>query len=731
MRQSPQTQNSTPFTRRQVLKSGVTGVTATTLGLVQAEVSRGADANPPEYDDTTVVRESVWVETDTDTDNTGELDRTHVSIARPQSAEPLPVLVRADPYAVPDNDRADLSPDYPNYQSKVNSTMEVELYRPDASVSTQGNTNTIGVVPGQVFDRSYYYEKALLPEGYIFAYASPLGTGLSTGCSSLGGKPEIASIKAVIDWLNGRRKAYDSRSGGKPVDAAWTTGTTGMFGGSYRGTLANGVAATGVDGLETIVPIRSISSWYSYVRSNGAVISGGQTTASSANPLTMLAAFVTTRTDSESCDTSIDEMTKKLDRKTGNYNDFWAERDYTTGDNQINASVLAVHGISDTNTRPRQLTKWLDVLRDEDVPYKVWVHQGGHDDPREHENKEKPWVELLKKWFGYWLKDKDNGVMERPTALVERPDKTLTEAADWPSERSETVPLRLHPNGENDGQLMTTVPSEPGTETLVDDSTQPPTQLLEAESQENRLVYRTETLDGPVRVSGQIEPQLTLSVDSPAALLSVGLVDFGPDEAEIVTRGWMNLQNRETLEHSRRIDPGTEYTVTFPTEPAEHVFEQGHRLGVMVFSSDYTVTKRPPSSPELTITLSESLIDVPIVGGTAAFKAALSGETVPEPYGVTYTYPGEQESDGDAGSEESTNETPAETETTPTETPTEATKTESLDEATPTTDTATDSERTAESQKVDDNGAGFGVVSAVSGVGALGYVLKRRFRERQ
>jgi predicted acyl esterase len=71
----------------------------------------------------------------------------------------------------------------------------------------------------------------------------------------------------VIDWLNGRNTA---RTGdGTPVQATWTTGAVGMIGKSYDGTLANGVAATGVQGLRTIVPISAISSWYDYTRSGG------------------------------------------------------------------------------------------------------------------------------------------------------------------------------------------------------------------------------------------------------------------------------------------------------------------------------------------------------------------------------------------------------------------------------------------------------------------------------
>ena len=45
-----------------------------------------------------------------------------------------------------------------------------------------------------------------------------------------------------------------------------------MIGKSYDGTLSNGVAATGVEGLKTIVPISAISAWYNYSRDNGIVV---------------------------------------------------------------------------------------------------------------------------------------------------------------------------------------------------------------------------------------------------------------------------------------------------------------------------------------------------------------------------------------------------------------------------------------------------------------------------
>ena len=63
----------------------------------------------------------------------------------------------------------------------------------------------------------------------------------------------------MIDWLRGRTPAYTTLADTTPVTADWDNGKTAMIGKSYDGTFANGVAATGVEGLTTIVPISAIS----------------------------------------------------------------------------------------------------------------------------------------------------------------------------------------------------------------------------------------------------------------------------------------------------------------------------------------------------------------------------------------------------------------------------------------------------------------------------------------
>src|SRR3954453_11636 len=122
-----------------------------------------------------------------------------------------------------------------------------------------------------------YYDNYFLPRGYAYILAQMNGTGYTEeGCPMHGGPGDIAGEKSVVDWLNGRVKAYALKAGTsttpdltKEVVADWHNGSSGMIGKSYDGTLSNGVAATGVAGLKTIVPISAISAWYNYSRTGG------------------------------------------------------------------------------------------------------------------------------------------------------------------------------------------------------------------------------------------------------------------------------------------------------------------------------------------------------------------------------------------------------------------------------------------------------------------------------
>src|SRR3954447_85113 len=116
-----------------------------------------------------------------------------------------------------------------------------------------------------------FLDNYFVPRGYAYVLGQMNGTGYTeNGCPLHGGPGDIAGEKSIVDWLNGRVKAYKTASLTAPeVVADWHNGSSAMIGKSYDGTLSNGVAATGVEGLKTIVPISAISDWYLYSRTGG------------------------------------------------------------------------------------------------------------------------------------------------------------------------------------------------------------------------------------------------------------------------------------------------------------------------------------------------------------------------------------------------------------------------------------------------------------------------------
>ena len=102
-----------------------------------------------------------------------------------------------------------------------------------------------------------FYDNYFVPRGYAFIAAQLNGTAFSTGCPT-------ARRPDRHRRLQGRRRLAQRPRPGlharptAPRAEATPTGTTAsrrMIGKSYDGTFANGVAATGVEGLKTIVPI--------------------------------------------------------------------------------------------------------------------------------------------------------------------------------------------------------------------------------------------------------------------------------------------------------------------------------------------------------------------------------------------------------------------------------------------------------------------------------------------
>jgi hypothetical protein len=186
-------------------------------------------------------------------------------------------------------------------------------------------------------------------------------------------------------------------------------------------------------------------------------------------------------------------------------------------------------------------------------------------------------------------------------------------------------------------------------ETLTDDASQEDQALLDAASSGNRLVYQSNPLTKDIRISGTPSVTLRMAFSKPKANLSAALISYPATggSGTILTRGWLDPENRNSDYVSDPITPGTFYTLKFDMQAKDAIVPAGRRLGLMVFSSDRQYTIRPAAGTQLTLDLAGSSITIPVVGGTSALATATGtdietgtvGGTVPATLALTLGAP--------------------------------------------------------------------------------------------
>jgi len=565
------------------------------------------------------ILERLWVETDFDSDKDGKLDRVHVDVTRPKQTNTeglrVPVIYESSPYFAGTGDGGSILWD-------VNQEVGAE---PPARKSH----------PTIVFDPnrtrvSNSLVRQWVPRGFAVVHSEAPGTGLSTGSPTVGGRAERMAPKAVIDWLNGRAKGFTSLNGVIEVKADWCTGKVGMTGTSYNGTLPVAAATTGVKGLEAIIPVAPNTSYYHYYRSNGLIRHPGGWLG---EDIDSLYDFI------NSGDPAIRVRSNQLyrdgefvagrERKTGDYNEFWKERDLLNFVGGIKCAVLMAHAFNDWNVVPEHSVRISDALKGK-VPLVQYFHQGGHGGD--------PPFELMNKWFTRFLYGVENGIDKGPKSYIVRESGGApVPYADYPHPDSGQVTFYPVPGGNKVGELTLKGPSERAVESLSDDVAFSAGALAKLGESQNRLLYATPELKAPLHLSGTARVTIRLASSAAAANLSVYLVqlpwvDSRSGTANLITRGWADPQNAKSLTKGGNyssMDPGTPLkpgefvTLTFDLQPDDQIIPAGKRIGLMVISSDREFTVWPKAGTKLTVDLGATKVSLPVVGGLSAYEGAV------------------------------------------------------------------------------------------------------------
>jgi X-Pro dipeptidyl-peptidase len=561
------------------------------------------------------IKHDLWVETEFDSDDSGSNDRMHVSVCRQKQTETeglkVPVVYVTSPYF-----------------SGIGSTEKPFMWNPEHELGEEPSNH---IQPPEIVQQSNRpsisnsHTKAWVPRGYAVVHSCSPGTGLSQGCPTIGGKNESLAPKAVIDWLCGRAKGFTSVDGNEEVTADWCSGKVGMTGTSYNGTLPIAAATTGVEGLEAIIPIAPNTSYYHYYRANGLVRHPG---GYMGEDVDVLYNFIHSGDPKmrEHCNCEIRDklFANNQDRITGDYNEFWASRDYSKQLDNFKAAALMAHGFNDWNVMPSHTIRIHEALKKKGVPLQAYLHQGGH----------RGYVpmKLMNRWFTRYLHGVENGVENDEKSWVVREDarpQNPTPYAAYPHAEAAPVRLYLNQGGNRAGALTReSADAKQGLEHLIDDVGIGGNGLAKAAESQNRLLYVTPVFDKPVHLSGTSKIKIKVASEKTAANLSVWMVSLPWTQSmklndNIITRGWADPQNHKSLTDSEALVPGQFYELSFDLEPDDQIIPAGQQIGLMIFSSDRDFTLWPDPGTKLTIDLDATSIEIPVVGGGSAFEDAM------------------------------------------------------------------------------------------------------------
>ncbi|MCH1865452.1 CocE/NonD family hydrolase [Nocardioides sp. CFH 31398] len=587
------------------------------------ELKNGRTA--PIYGYAGAIRETVYVLAD-DFDGNGQPDRVAVDVVRPAETEragqQVPVIMDASPYYL-----------------SIGRGNEAEKKTYDAD----GNP---ALTP-------LFYDNYFVPRGYAFVAVDLAGTARSTGCVDEGGVSDVGSAAAAVDWLNGNAEAVDAD--GEPVVADWTNGKTGMIGKSYDGTIANGVAALGTEGLETIVPISAISSWYDYTRSQKLPYSWDYAEGLSRR-------VAADRTETVDCEATYERLSAEDDDETGRYNAFWAERDHrngtTTKASNVTASVFVMHGLQDLNVKTRHFSKWWTQLGKNGVTRKMWLTRLGHVDAFDSDRTR--WIKTLHRWFDSQLMGIDNGILDEPAVDIETQPNEWTTAEQWPT--GERTVLRPTAGG-----TLAATGAQSGTASWLNAPNQTETTALTAGSEANRLLYASAPLGEDTRISGETVAKLRITSEVETGQVGVMLVDYGLDERVLATGDGARTTEEQSC-HGRstsyddacyyrmtrnlgqtpfgvlgrgwaRLDGARTRDVTVRLDPDDAVVEAGHRLGVVLVGAAPSRVRNVDTSPtsRYTIDLARTSFTVPgdlALGGGAGSRSQGPAAWLPAPSDV-------------------------------------------------------------------------------------------------
>ena len=590
------------------------------------------------------IREVVYVESRVDTDQKGLPDLVKVSIIRPRYDGQIPAIMTASPYHQGTNDKAiDKALYKMEGNLEVKPAHKIELEEPQLNlVQPQGQAELVSETEEKLthINASYTLNDYFLPRGFANLYVSGVGTKDSTGFMTNGDYQQIEAYKNVIDWLNGRCRAFTDHTRQRQVKADWSNGKVATTGLSYLGTMSNGLATTGVDGLEVIIAEAGISSWYNYYRENGLVTSPGGYPGEDFDSLAeltysrnLLAGDFIRGNEAHQAD--LEKVKEQLDRKSGDYNQFWHDRNYLLNADRVKADVVFTHGSQDWNVKPLHVYQMFHALPAH-INKHLFFHNGAH--------------VYMNNWQSIDFRESMNALLTKKL-LGQETDYQLPTVI-WQDNTTPQTWLSLDNFGGQENFETFALGQE---EQVIQN------QYSDKDFERYGKTYQTFntelyqgkvnqiTIDLPVtkdlHLNGRAQLNLRIKSSTNKGLLSAQLLEFGQkkylqpypavlsartidngryhmlenlcelpfreNEQRVVTKGYLNLQNRNDLLLVEDIKADEWMDIQFELQPTIYKLKEGDTLRLVLYTTDFEITIRDNTDYHLTVDLEQSSLILP------------------------------------------------------------------------------------------------------------------------
>ena len=591
-----------------------------------------------------VIREVVYVESRVDTDKDGLPDLVKVSIIRPRYDGQVPALMTASPYHQGTNDKASDKALYKmEGELEVKPPHTIELEEPKLNlVEPHGQAEVVSEAEEKLshINSSYTLNDYFLPRGFANLYVSGVGTKDSQGLMTNGDYQQIEAYKNVIDWLNGRCRAFTDHTRKRQVKADWSNGKVATTGISYLGTISNGLATTGVDGLEVIIAEAGISSWYNYYRENGLVTGPGGYPGEDFDSLAELTYSRNLQAGDYICgneahQADLEKVKEKLDRKTGDYNQFWHDRNYLLNAHKVQAEVVFTHGSQDWNVKPLHVYQMFHALPSH-INKHLFFHHGAH--------------VYMNNWQSIDFRESMNALLSKKLLGLDSGYQLPT--VIWQDNIAPQKWQDLDNFGKQDELHTFSLGNE---EKVIQN------QYDQKDFDRYGKTYQTFntelyqgkanqiTIDLPVsqdlHLNGRVELKLRVKSSTNKGLLSAQLLELGqkkylqpyptvlsartidngryhmlenlcelpfnPSAQRVITKGYLNLQNRTNLLTIEEIQPNEWIDFKLELQPTIYKLKKGDTLRLVLYTTDFEITIRDNTDYQLTVDLAQSSLILP------------------------------------------------------------------------------------------------------------------------